>query len=198
MEKKFLIGFTKDYNIIQAEIAIRDWNFENEFTASFSESSIVNADETIYNEDYIYDYVESFLDGMDDEYKYELCEKYDCTPRNLTQKLTDLYLDDPDDFMHFLDNSYYPEIVSTSNSDYFFIAEGGGQHDTRDDLLYAIDKELYDDIHYLWDNYHLKQLDEKGLELFNSVIERASRIDEEEEIKKFIEEYKEEIDEKTW
>ena len=198
MEKKFLIGFTKDYNIIQAEIALRDWNFENEFTASFSESSIVNADETIYNEDYIYDYVESFLDEMDDEYKYELCETYDCTPRNLTQKLTDLYLDDPKDFMHFLDNSYYPEIVSTSNSDYFFKADSGGQHDTRDDLLYAIDKELYDDMHYLWDNYHLKQLDEKGLELFNSVIERASRIDEEEEITKFIEEYKEEIDEKTW
>ena len=142
MKKIFLIGFTKDYDIIQVEIATRDWNFENEFTASFSVSSIINADETIYNEDYIYDYVENFLDGTDDEYKYELCEKYDCTPRNLTQKLTDFYLDDPDDFAGFLDNSYYPEIVSTSNSDYFFRADAGGQHDTRDNLLYAIDKEL--------------------------------------------------------
>ena len=30
MRKKFLIGFTKDYKIIVAELELRDWNFENE------------------------------------------------------------------------------------------------------------------------------------------------------------------------
>ena len=100
--------------------------------------------------------------------------------------------------MDYLDCSLYPRIINNQDIDYIFRAEGCGQHDTRDDLLYAIDNDLYNDIYYLWDEYHLKQLDKKGLELYNSIIERASKIDEEEEIKKFIDEYKEEIDEKTW
>ena len=198
MRKKFLIGFTKDYNIIVAELELRDWNYENEFTATFEESSIVNANETVYNEDYIYDYVENYLAGMDDEYKYYLCDKHDCSPKDLIQTLTDLYLDDPDDFMSFLDNSLYPGTINASESEYFFRAEGIGYSNIKDNLLYVIDNELYKDIQFLYENYHLKQLDEKNLELYNSVIERASKIDEEEEIKKFIDEYKEEIDEKTW
>lgn len=198
MRKKFLIGFTKDYNIVMAELELRNRNCENEFSCSFDESSIINADETVYNEDYIYDYVENYLESMDDEYKYYLCDRHDCSPKDLIQTLTNLYLDDPDDFMSFLDNSLYPGTINTSESEYFFRADASGQHDTRDNLLYVIDNDLYNDIHYLWDNYHLKQLDEKNLELYNSVIERASKIDEEEEIKKFIDEYKEEIDEKTW
>lgn len=125
MYKEFLIGFTKDYEVIMAEIGIRDWNYKNEFIAAFTTSRIVKrANKIIYNEDYM----------------------------------------------------------------------GGGQHDTRDELLYAIDKELYDDIHYLWDNYHKKQLDDKGFELYNSIIERASKIDEGGEIEKFIKEYLDERD----
>lgn len=61
MRKKFLIGFTKDYNIVMAEFELRNRNCENEFSYSFDESSIINADETVYNEDYIYDYVENYL-----------------------------------------------------------------------------------------------------------------------------------------
>ena len=65
-------------------------------------------------------------------------------------------------------------------------------------MLYAIDKELYDDIHILWDKYHLKQLDEKGLKLWESVIDRANKIDEDGEIEKFIKEYSDEIDENSY
>lgn len=198
MKKEFLIGFTKDYEIIVAELELRDQNFENEFSASFSTSSIMNADNTVYNEDFVYEYVENMLDGYDKEYRYELCERYDCTPHDLCQELTDRYIESPEELMDYLDCSLYPDIIENQDSNYLFRAEACGQHDTRDDLLYAIDNDLYNDIHYLWDSYHLKQLDEKGLELYNSIIERASKIDEEEEIKKFIDEYKEEIDEKTW
>lgn len=198
MRKEFLIGFTKDYEIIIAELELRDWNFENEFSASFSISSIINADNTIYDEDYIYNYVDSMLDEYDATYKLELCERYDCSPQNLCNKMTEVYLNNPEEMKDLIDCSCYPNEVSINDIDYIFRADSFGQHDTRDDLLYAIDNDLYNDIHDLWDKYHLKQLDEKGLELYNSVIERASKIDEEEEIKKFIDEYKEEIDEKTW
>ena len=62
MRKKFLIGFTKDYNIVMAKLELRNRNCENEFSCSFDEASIINADETVYNEDYIYDYVENYLE----------------------------------------------------------------------------------------------------------------------------------------
>ena len=65
MRKEFLIGFTKDYEIIMADLELQNRNFENEFTASFSTSSIINADNTIYDEDYVYEYVESMLNGYD-------------------------------------------------------------------------------------------------------------------------------------
>lgn len=198
MRKKFLIGFTKDYNIIVAELELRDQNFENELSCSFDESSIINANETVYNEDYIYDYIDSMLGGYDAEYRLELCERYDCSPQNLCDKMTEIYLNNPEEMKDLIDCSCYSKEISINDVDYIFRADAYGQHDTRDNLLYAIDNDLYNDIHYLWDNYHLKQLDEKNLELYDSIIERASKIDEEEEIKKFIEEYKEEIDEKTW
>lgn len=181
-----------------ADLELQNRNFENEFTAGFTTSQIVNADETIYNEDYIYDYVDGMLDGFDSEYKLELCERYDCSPRNLCDKLTEIYLSNPEEMRDLIDCSCYPNEISVNDVNYIFKSMSAGQHDTRDELLYAIDKELYDDIHILWDKYHLKQLDEKGLKLWESVIDRANKIDEDGEIEKFIKEYSDEIDENSY
>lgn len=197
MKKEFLIGFTKDYEIIMAELELRDSNFENEFLGYFSAYNIINANNTIYDKDCIYEHVRNMLEAMDLDYRYELCGRYNCDLRNLQKKLTDKYIENPQELIEWLDYSRHYGIINNKDSDYIFKAIIGGLYDTRGDLLYAVDSDLYNDIHFLWDNYHGKQLDDKAFELYNSIIERASKIDEEEEIKKFIDEYKEEIDKKT-
>lgn len=63
-----------------------------------------------------------------------------------------------------------------------------GQHDTRNEVEEFVDKELYDDIHTLWDNYHLKNIEnnEEAMNLYKSVLDRMKNIDNEEVVAEYI------------
>ena len=90
--------------------------------------------------------------------------------------------------METLDCSLYPKIINVDDEDYIFVSTSCGQHDTRDEVKEFVDKQLYDDIHTLWDNYHLKNIEgnEEAMELYKSVLNRMKEIDEEEGIVDYI------------
>ena len=125
MRKDFLIGFTKSYEIIVADLELQNRNFENEFIAGFTTSKILNANETIYDEDFVYDYVDGMLDGFDAEYILELCERYDCSPRNLCDKMKEIYLNNPEEMKNLIDCSCYPNEISVNDTDYIFESMSG-------------------------------------------------------------------------
>lgn len=83
--------------------------------------------------------------------------------------------------METLDCSLYPNIINVDDEDYIFVSSSCGQHDTRDEVEEFVDKKLYDDIHELWDNYHLKNIEdnEEAMNLYKSVLDRMKEIDEE-------------------
>lgn len=90
--------------------------------------------------------------------------------------------------METLDCSLYLNIINVDDEDYIFVSSSCGQHDTRDEVEEFVDEELYNDIHELWDNYHLKNIEdnEKAMNLYKSVLDRMREIDEEEVIVDYI------------
>ena len=183
---KKIIGFTSNNEIIVADVSFERVgnNKEPYFSACFDLSKIAKADETIRNYDYMYNYFEDVRYSYDPEYVLDLCDKYNCPPSELAELMTDEAINDDNIGMETLDCSLYPEIIEVDGEDYIFISTSCGQHDTRDEVDDFVDKKLYDDIHILWDNYHLKNIEgnEEAMNLYKSVLDRMREIDEEEVI----------------
>ena len=189
---KKIIGFTVDNEIIVAEVSFErvGSNKEPYFSACFDLSKIVKADDTIRDYEYMHDYFEDVRYSYDPETILNLCDKYDCPPADLADLMTDEAINDDNIGMETLDCSLYPELIEVDGKDYIFISTSCGQHDTRDEVEEFVDKKLYDDIHELWDNYHLKNIEdnEEAMNLYKSVLDRMGEIDEEEVIVDYIKE----------
>lgn len=181
---KKIIGFTTDNEIIVADVSFEKVgnNPEPDFSVSFNLSKITKPEDAIRN------YFEDARYIFDPEYVFDLCEKYDCPPSGLADKIVDEIIDNKKAIMETLDCSLYPKIINVDGEDYIFVSSSCGQHDTRDEVEEFVDEELYNDIHELWDNYHLKNIEdnEKAMNLYKSVLDRMAKIDEEEVIVDYI------------
>lgn len=188
MEK--IIGFTRDNEIIVADVSFERVgnNPEPDFTVSFDLSEIKKADDTIRDYDYMYNYFEDIRHSYDPESVLNWCDEFDCPPSDLADKMTVDAINNDIIGMETLDCSLYPEIIEVDEKDYIFVSTSCGQHDTRDEVEEFVDKKLYDDIHTLWDNYHLKNIEdnEDAMNLYESVLDRMAKIDDKKVIINYI------------
>lgn len=181
MREKYLLGATVNNELVFGEFELRDRNGDKEFSASFDTVIPFNAEDYDLEECY-----EGWVDGMDKKYLYDLCERFDCSPSQLPKNLADECYDVRD----ALDCSLYPEEISVDGESWCFESSSCGQHDTRKDGMEVyVNEEAYNLLHTLWDNYHLKKVDEEVVEQVKSLVDMLSSIDEEEWIINYIKEY---------
>ena len=111
MRKKYLLGATVDNELVFGEFEITNRNGYSEFTASFDTVRPFNG------EDYdLEEYYEGWIDGMDKEYLYDLCERFDCKPSELPKELADECYDIRD----AIDCSLYPEEIEVNGESWYF------------------------------------------------------------------------------
>ena len=187
---KKVIGFTKNNEIIVAELTFEKIGNNKELYLSIclDLSKIAKTKNTIKDYDYMYPFFEDVEDLYSPENISDLCDEYECDSSELADLMTDEAINDYDVAMDTVDCSLYPEILDVDGEEYIFISSSCSQHDTRDEVEEFVDEELYNDIHELWDNYHLKNIEnnEETMDLYKSVLDRMSDIDEEEVIVDYI------------
>lgn len=160
MKRTVLIGITTDDNVIFAEIKKRE---KSEFSVCFDESHIF----TNLSDEEEVDYIENYLDDMEKDYLYDLCENYNCSPRELPEELANSVYDFYDEFM---DCSLYPKEISTDNNDYHFEAGGCGQLDIKKyDFAIYTNEKMVNDIYDAWKQYHLENIPEN---VFNNIVQQ--------------------------
>lgn len=176
-EFKILLGATKDKEVVFANFEITTRNGYKEFAASFdivSPRLITQDDIEAYYEDYAFNYGK--------EKAYDMCEWYDCKPSELSYYLAqNSYVYDIFDLMdeeiEVDDETWYLENVSC------------GQCDTKNDMKYYVNKEVYDLIYDLWTNYHLKEVGEEVEKQVQKIVDLSSEVDEMVWIETFIIEF---------
>lgn len=179
MKKKVLLGATEE-ELIFGEFELsrpRFWSKEKghyqekwlQFSASF------NTELPFCGNTFDYErYYEDWQEGLDKSYLYDLCKQYDCSPRRLASNLAEECCDPRD----CVDCSTYPEEIEVDGALWYFESSSGGQHDTRNEIVYYVNKELYDLLHELWDNFHLRKADADAQEKFMRLMKACKKMDE--------------------
>ena len=177
MRKKFLLGATKNNEVVFGEVGISEnINGKLEFSASF---------ETVYpfkyDETYLMERVVNQLNFYDKSDLYDLCETYDCRPSELAEKIwADSYIED------IIDISLYPDSIEVDGSEWYFESACCGQYDTREEMEFYVNENLYNRIIEFWDEYHLKEIDNSIVEEVNSILNELEQVNEEEWITNYI------------
>lgn len=178
MKEKFLLGVNNYNELVFGEFEIRNRNGCAEFSASFDTVRPFNGE----NYD-LEDYYEVWIDGMDKDYLYDLCDRFDCRPSELPKELANECYDVRD----ALDCSLYSECYEVNGESWYFESSSCGQHDTRKEGMKEYTNfEAYNLLHELWDNYHLKNVDNNIIEQVEQVVKMLSSINEEEWIVDYI------------
>lgn len=178
MRRKYLLGATEDREIIFGEVEITQRNGYPEFTASFDSVYPFKGDEYDLTQ-----YYEDWCDGMDKEYLYDLCETNRCSPQDLPEILADECCDVRD----ALDCSLYPKIIDVDGTNWYFESGSCGQYDTRKKGMDEYtNKEAYDLLHELWDEYHLDRVSNEVVDKVNKLIDMLEEVNEEEWIEDYI------------
>ena len=171
MREKYLLGATVDNELVFGEFEVTNRNGYSEFTASFDTVRPFNG------EDYdLVSYFENYIYGMDKEYLYDMCERFDCKPSALPEELANECCDVRD----ALDCSLYPECYEVDGESWYFESCGCGQHDTRKcGMEEHTNLEAYNLLHELWDKYHLKEVGNDTIKEVEKLKDMLSSIDEE-------------------
>lgn len=153
LKLEMLLGATKEDGLLFAEVSYRGVQDNPYFSVSFNYVTPV-----VMSESEVESRTESLLDCYDTEYKYELCERFDCSPRNLFDELLgNLDMED------LIDNSLYPEVFSIDGveGDIYFDSDSCGQCGSLclDVVEFTHSKKLIDKVHEFWKEYHLKHID---------------------------------------
>lgn len=181
MSEKYLLGATKDNELVFGEFGVTTRNGYPEFTASFCTVRPFPASEVD-----AYSYYENLVeDGgvYDDAQLYHFCKKWNCRPDELVDEMIEHMGDSPADIR---DCSLYPETIEIDDEEWFFESCGGGQHDTRKEMDVYTDVACYNVLHLLWDDYHLKQVDENVIKTVENLKTQLEKIDTTEWITSFI------------
>ena len=184
MRKKFLLGATVDNELVFGEFGVTNRNGYLQFTASFDTVKPFNGENIDLEE-----YFEGWIDGFGKAELYNMCERFDCRPSELSKELADECYDVRD----AIDCSVYPECYEVDGESWYFESRSGGQHDTRNEMEEIINKEAYDLLHELWDKHHLNKIDDAVVEQIGKLTNMLSDVDEEEWIVGYIERHKNEL-----
>lgn len=178
-----LLGATKEGTLVFADIHVGG-EHRNYFSVSFSEVRPFLA-----TNEFLRERAESYIDGMDKEFLYDLCERFDCKPSELVDELVkQTYMEGIESLV---DISLYPEsyFIDGYDDEVYFESDGCGQCDTRD-ILVPIDPEFSEWLHSLWDTYHLQKLTEEEYgnisRVINEYLDKLEEIGEYEWIKNWL------------
>ena len=156
---KVLLGANEYNEIVFGEFEVRpSYNGDgNKFFASFFVVFPICTDDADL-QDYAERYYEDYVDDMmrDGVWLWEQCDEYDCKPSDLAYEMASRI----EDVRDVLDCSMYYEIITIDDYDWVFESRSCGQHDTRNEMTEYVDKDSYNKLIELWDNYHLKNIDD--------------------------------------
>jgi hypothetical protein len=171
MREKFLLGATKDGELVFGSMEVRTWNGYPEFSATFDTVRPFREEDAPDPTDYWEGLLEECYTAED---KYNLCERFDCTPATLAERMAE----ENSGVMDMVDCSLYPETYDIDGTTWYFESSAGGQYDTRSDMGEYTDEAAYNELHALWDAYHLKQVDEDTRNQIAALRDRLAAIDE--------------------
>lgn len=196
MSRKYLLGATKDNELVFGELEVTRRNGYPEFTACFCTVRPFNA-ESFDIEDYWNNYIEEMECCDNGKWVLEELKRRDCTYSDLAGELAN----ECEDARECIDCSLYPEevVVENPNTDeeeiFYFESGSAGQHDTRDEMEEIINPEAYNLLNELWDKYHLKKVEDSVISQVEELIDTLTMSDEEEEnwIREYIQNHYEDI-----
>lgn len=172
-----LLGATKDNELVFAEFGVSNRSGYDEFTASFDTVRPFDGDSV----DISY-YYQCIVDDMDKDWLIDKCDEYDCKPSDLAEKMADNCYD----ITEVVDCSLYPETYIINNADWYFESMCCGQHDTRDDMAEYVDEKAYNELHELWDKYHLHKVDSGVIDKVRQIADALSKTNAEEWITDYV------------
>jgi hypothetical protein len=154
MNEQLLLGFTKSNEVVFANIS----NERGYFSVSFDTSYPMAIGYEVAMER-----VEDLIEQMDSQWTLDKLNYYDCKPSELAYNL---YKDTYNVVEEFFDNSLYTESFDIEGVEetIYFLASGCGQHDTRGQMAWNVNTELYNYLHELWDEFHLEEIPQEKLE----------------------------------
>lgn len=163
--KNILVGSTVDNELVFANISIRE---NKTFSVSFS----LVTPSKIDNE-YLYERFASLMEELPKEDLYDLCVQYNCTPSNLIDEM--FYYTTVEEI---LDLSLFPEQIEVNKDEWVFESAGVGQIETRNVMSEYIDKDCYMRLMGLWQDFHLKQVDNNTIQEVEMIIEKLNEVDQ--------------------
>ena len=163
--KNILVGSTVDNELVFANISIRE---NKTFSVSFS---LVTP--TIIDNEYLYERFASLMEELPKEDLYDLCVQYNCTPSNLIDEM--FYYTTVEEI---LDLSLFPEQIEVNKDEWVFESAGVGQIETRNVMSEYIDKDCYMRLMGLWQDFHLKQVDNNTIQEVEMIIEKLNEVDQ--------------------
>lgn len=175
MRIKYLLGATKYNEVAFAEI---ERYADGRFSASFETVRPFNVDRLDKH-----DYAESYIECFDKESLYDMCEEYECSPQDLPDCITEEM-----DIQELIDCSLYPDTIKVDGEDWMFESGSCGQHDLRGEMEVYINKEAFDSLIKLWDEYHLKPIPEDTFKNLGYSLAYADNFNEHDWITEYIKE----------
>lgn len=174
--RDFLLGVTTEDNLAYASISLDEENAA--FTCSFQVCQPFKT-ETI-DEDYVADY----LDGIDKDIKYDMCEKYDCSPSQLPA----VFLGE-ETYEQILDVASLPGSHIIDGVEWAFELISCGQVDDITIETYT-DKFAVKALFGLWRAFHLVALPKKDggklAQMLQIIVRAYDKVDEAAFIKNFL------------
>lgn len=183
MEIRRLLGISEHNKILFGEFEIRERDGKKTFSASFDVVTPFEVEESDGIE-----YMENLLEECySDADKYELCEKFDCTPSELAENMAweANICTNADE----KDCSLYNERIMADGIEYAFESASCGQHDIRKDgVKEYVNKKAVEKLLNLWDEYHLKEISTEFAQEVEELVKTLD-IDIEEKISEYIRKY---------
>ena len=183
IEAKVLLGADNEGNLVFGEFGYYESSIyynkrsvpqsnEVQFTASFNTNMPFQVKDG--EADGLFErYAQSIIENSDKDTLYDLCCQYECAPGNLTEEIAH----DTHDIRDAYDCSVFNECYTINDDEWYFLSCAGGQHDTRETgMMEYTNKEVYDEIHELWDAFHLKVIDSKTLERTKALMDKCSEL----------------------
>lgn len=170
-------------------------DFKHDLRRNYFVASFDMVYPTVVTDDYLLERAEDWIDNIDGEIRWELCERYDCKPSELANE----YLAECG-VSGVIDTSLFSESfqVDGVEGDIYFESSSCGQSDPR---LYGgmktlfVSEDFFNTLMFLWDHYHLGEMDDIGIENYNKLMDEYEQLEyrEYESTNKVIQSYLEEL-----
>lgn len=182
---KVLLGANENQELVFGEFSLYHPEYWSKEKGNYADKSVLNFSVSFdvvrpFNGDNfdLEDYFEGWQEGLEKEYLYDQCVKFDCKPSELAENLAGECYDVRD----ALDCSLYPECYDVDGEAWYFESVGGGQHDSRKDgMEIYTNRNVYNKLHELWDKYHLKRVDNDIVVQVENLAKMCGHIKEHEE-----------------